>query len=65
VFFSTVVNIQVVATAVTILVGGPGTALSCLLAAPVLMVGARFSRRGLLVGAPLSGVLDPLSTAGG
>jgi hypothetical protein len=50
---------------VTILVGGPGTALSCLLAAPVLMVGARFSRRGLLVGAPLSGVLDPLSTAGG
>ena len=43
---------------------GPRTALSCLLAAPVLMVGARFSRRGLIVGAPISLGLVLVSTVG-
>ena len=54
VFASTVLNIQLTLTVCIVLTGGPRTALSCLLAAPLLMLGARFSRRGLVVGAPVS-----------
>jgi diguanylate cyclase (GGDEF)-like protein len=64
VFFSTVVNIQVFVALAVVLTGGPRTAWSCLLAAPVLMVGARFSTRGLLIGAPISGLLVLAATLG-
>lgn len=64
VFFTTVLNIQLAITVGVVLTGGPRTALSCLLAAPVLMVGARFSTRGLAVGAPISIVLVLAVTLG-
>jgi hypothetical protein len=50
VFVSTVLNIQLTLAVAVVLSGGPRTALSCLLAAPVLMVGARFSHRCLIIG---------------
>jgi diguanylate cyclase (GGDEF)-like protein len=64
VFASTVLNIQLTITVCIVLTGGPRSALSCLLAAPVLMLGARFSRRGLVVGAPLSILLVLAVTVG-
>jgi diguanylate cyclase (GGDEF)-like protein len=64
VFVSTVLNCQLVITVAVVLTGGPRTGLSCLLAAPVLMVGARFSSRGLLVGAPISIALVLAATVG-
>jgi diguanylate cyclase (GGDEF)-like protein len=64
VFASTVLNIQLFATVGVVLTGGPRTAMSCLLAAPVLMVGARFSNRGLIVGTPISLALVVGSTVG-
>ena len=54
VFVSTVLSIQLMIAFAIVLAGGPRTALSCLLAAPVLMVGARFSNRGLIIGVPIS-----------
>jgi diguanylate cyclase (GGDEF)-like protein len=57
VFYSTVLNIQLALAAGVLMTGGPRTPLSCMLAVPVLMVGARFSHRGLVVGAPISAVL--------
>ena len=64
VFVSTVLNIQLVLTLVAAQSGGPRTMLPCLLAIPVLMVGARFSRRGLIIGVPISAVLVLVATVG-
>jgi diguanylate cyclase (GGDEF)-like protein len=64
VFASTVLNVQIAITLAVVVTGGPRTALSSMLAAPVLMVGARFSNRGLIVGAPISAALVLVSTIG-
>jgi diguanylate cyclase (GGDEF)-like protein len=64
VFATTVVMLQLVLAFGTVLTGGPKTASSCLLAIPVLMVAARFSNRGLILGAPLSAVLVIGTTLG-
>ncbi len=64
VFASTVLNIQLMITLGVVMTGGPRTALSSMLVPPVLMVGARFSNRGLNVGAPISAVLVLFSTIG-
>jgi diguanylate cyclase (GGDEF)-like protein len=64
VFYSTVVSIQLVLAAGVLLTGGPRTSLSCMLAMPVLMVGSRFSHRGLIVGAPISALLVVAVTLG-
>ncbi|MEA2124058.1 MAG: two-component system, cell cycle response regulator [Solirubrobacteraceae bacterium] len=64
VFASTVVNIQVMVALGTVMTGGPRTFLACMIAMPVVMVGARFSRRGLAVGAPVSALLIVASTVG-
>jgi hypothetical protein len=64
VFASTVLTLQLALTFGTVLTGGPRTSLSCLLAIPVLMMGARFSDRGLILGAPISAVLIVASTLG-
>ncbi len=57
VFLTTVLNIQVWVAFAAIAIGGPRTAFPCALAAPVLMVGTRFSSRGIALGAPISFVL--------
>ncbi len=54
VFVTTVLNIQIWVALAAIIMGGPRTAFPCALAAPVLMVGTRFSRRGIAIGAPIS-----------
>jgi diguanylate cyclase (GGDEF)-like protein len=64
VFYSTVVSIQLALAAGVLLTGGPRTSLSCMLAMPVLMVGSRFSHRGLIVGAPISALLVVAVTLG-
>lgn len=64
VFVSTIVSLQLVLAFGAVLLGGPTTSTSCLLALPVLMVAARFSNRGLIVGAPLSGALVVAVTLG-
>jgi diguanylate cyclase (GGDEF)-like protein len=64
IFFSTVVNIQLMLTLGAFLTGGPQTFLVTMLAVPVVMVGARFSNRGLAVGAPVSVLLMIASTLG-
>jgi diguanylate cyclase (GGDEF)-like protein len=64
VFVSAVLNLQLTITACAVVAGGPRTGVSCLLAAPVLMVGARFSNRGLVIGAPISAVLVLAATVG-
>lgn len=62
VFVTTVLNIQFWVTFAAIAIGGPKTPFPCALAAPVLMVGTRFSRRGIAVGAPISFVLVLICT---
>jgi diguanylate cyclase (GGDEF)-like protein len=64
VFYSTVLTIQLAVAAGVLMTGGPKTSLSCMLAMPVLMVGARFSNRGLIVGAPISAALVIAVTLG-
>ncbi len=64
VFASTVLNIQLVLTLIAMFSGGPRTMLPCLLALPVFMVGARFSKRGLTIGAPISAALVLVATLG-
>jgi diguanylate cyclase (GGDEF)-like protein len=64
IFASTIVNIQVVLAIGIAMTGGPRTFLVNLLAMPVLMVGARFSNRGLAVGAPISVLLIFAVTVG-
>jgi diguanylate cyclase (GGDEF)-like protein len=64
VFWSTIVNIQVWLAIGAVMTGGPRTFLVCMLAVPVVMVGARFSNRGLMVGAPISALLIIAATVG-
>ena len=64
VFATTVVNIQLFLALGTVITGGPVTPMACLQAVPVLMLGARFSRRGLLVGFPTALVLVVATTLG-
>ena len=64
VFASAVLSSQLVIAFAAALGGGPRTMLPCMLALPVLMVGTRFSNRGLIVGAPLSAVLVLTVTLG-
>jgi diguanylate cyclase (GGDEF)-like protein len=64
VFSSTVVNLQLALATAVVLTGGPRSVLGPLLAIPVLMVAARFSNRGLVVGAPVSAVLIVATTLG-
>jgi diguanylate cyclase (GGDEF)-like protein len=64
VFASTIVNIQVLLAVGAVMTGGPRTFLVCMLAVPVVMVGARFSSHGLVVGAPVSALLIVATTVG-
>ena len=64
VFGSAVLNLQLMLAAFVVITGGPRTSLSCLLAIPVLMMAARFSNRGLTVGAPISIALIIAITVG-
>ncbi len=64
IFFSTVVNIQLMLAFGAVLTGGPESALIYLIALPLVMGGARFSTRGLTVGAPLSALLVVATTVG-
>jgi diguanylate cyclase (GGDEF)-like protein len=64
VFVSTVLVLQLVLALGALLSGGPRSLAPNLLAIPVLMVAARFSNRGLVVGAPISGVLVVATTLG-
>jgi diguanylate cyclase (GGDEF)-like protein len=47
-----------------VLDGGPRTSLVCMVAVPVVMVATRFSRRGLIVGAPASALVVLATTLG-
>lgn len=58
------VNIQVVVALSAVLSGGPRSLLVVMLSVPVVMVGARFSKRGLAVGAPVSALLIIAVTVG-
>jgi diguanylate cyclase (GGDEF)-like protein len=64
VFFSAVVNLQVLVAVGVVLTGGPRTPLVCMVAVPVAMVATRFSRRGLIVGAPASALVVLAATLG-
>jgi diguanylate cyclase (GGDEF)-like protein len=64
VFATTMLNVQIALAIGTVLTGGPVTALSCLQAIPVLMLGARFSARGLRVGVPIAVTLVVATTLG-
>jgi diguanylate cyclase (GGDEF)-like protein len=64
IFFSTVLNIQVVLALGALWTGGPRSYLVAMLAIPAVMVGARFSNRGLILGAPLSALLIVAVTVG-
>jgi diguanylate cyclase (GGDEF)-like protein len=64
IYASTVVNIQVMLALGIVLTGGPRTLLVSTLVVPVVMVGARFSNRGLAVGAPTSALLIVATTLG-
>jgi diguanylate cyclase (GGDEF)-like protein len=64
VFFGTLVNLQLAIAAATLLAGGPETPLACLQVIPLLGMSARFSKRGLVVGAPIGLVLVLATTLG-
>ena len=64
VFFTSAVNVQALVVISVVLDGGPRTPLVCLAAVPVVMVATRFSRRGLLVGAPTSALVVLATTVG-
>jgi diguanylate cyclase (GGDEF)-like protein len=64
VFVSAVMNIALTVTLAAVMTGGPRSNLSSLLAIPVLMVAARFSNRGIAVGAPISAGLILVVTVG-
>jgi diguanylate cyclase (GGDEF)-like protein len=64
VFASTVVWLQLMLGVAVIASGGPRGGGASMLAIPVLMVAARFSNRGLVVGAPISAVLVLVTTVG-
>jgi diguanylate cyclase (GGDEF)-like protein len=64
VFYGTLLNLQLSIAAAALFTGGPRTPIPCLLAIPVLGLAARFSNRGLVVGAPISVVLVIATTLG-
>ena len=64
VFFTTAVNVQALVAISVVLDGGPRTSLVCMVAVPVVMVATRFSRRGLIVGAPASALVVLATTLG-
>jgi diguanylate cyclase (GGDEF)-like protein len=64
VFYLTLVNLQLSIAAAALLTGGPRTPVPCLLVIPVLGMAARFSIRGLVVGAPISVLLVLVTTLG-
>ena len=64
VFVSTILVLQLVLALGAALSGGPRSLAPNLLAIPVLMVAARFSNRGLVVGAPVSALLVLAVTLG-
>jgi diguanylate cyclase (GGDEF)-like protein len=64
VFFTTVISFQALVAGGVVLTGGPRTPLVCMVAVPVAMVATRFSRRGLIVGAPLSALVVLAVTLG-
>jgi diguanylate cyclase (GGDEF)-like protein len=64
VFASTVVWLQLMLAVAVVASGGAAGGGASLLAIPVLMVAARFNNRGLVVGAPISGLLVLLTTVG-
>ncbi len=64
VFTTTVLNIQAMLAVATVIAGGPRTMMSCMLVVPLLILGARFSTRGLVIGAPLSAALVLAVTLG-
>ena len=64
VFVTTVLTIQTTVSIAAVLTGGPRSAMPAALALPVVMVAARFSNRGLVVGAPVSAVLVLATTLG-
>ena len=64
VFASTIVVLQLVLAFGAVVSGGPRSLAPNLLAIPVLMVAARFSNRGLVVGAPISALLVLATTLG-
>jgi diguanylate cyclase (GGDEF)-like protein len=64
VFASTIVVLQLVLAFGAVVSGGPRSLAPNLLAIPVLMVAARFSNRGLVVGAPVSALLVLATTLG-
>jgi GGDEF domain-containing protein len=64
VFASAIVVLQLVLAFGALVSGGPRSLAPNLLAIPVLMVAARFSNRGLVVGAPVSALLVLVTTLG-
>ena len=64
VFFSAVLNIAIVLAVGTALLGGPRSDLAALLAVPMLLLAARFSSRGIAVGAPITAGLILAVTVG-
>ena len=64
VFVSTILVLQLVLAFGAVVSGGPRSLAPNLLAIPVLMVAARFSNRGLVVGAPVSALLVLATTLG-
>jgi diguanylate cyclase (GGDEF)-like protein len=64
VFFTTVINFQVLVAAGAVLTGGPRTPLVCMVAVSVGMVASRFNRRGLIVGVPVSAIIVLATTLG-
>jgi diguanylate cyclase (GGDEF)-like protein len=64
VFFTAVVTFQALVAIGVVLSGGPRTSLVCMVAVPVVMVATRFSRRGLIVGAPASALVVLATTVG-
>jgi diguanylate cyclase (GGDEF)-like protein len=64
VFVSTILVLQLVLAFGAAVSGGPRSLAPDLLAIPVLMVAARFSNRGLVVGAPISAALVIATTLG-
>jgi diguanylate cyclase (GGDEF)-like protein len=64
VYVTTVLNIQLFLTLASLAIGGPRSDFPDLLAVPVLMVASRFSKRGIMFGAPVSAALVLITTLG-
>jgi diguanylate cyclase (GGDEF)-like protein len=64
VFYGQTLNLLLAIAAAVLLTGGPRTQIAALMSIPVLGVCARFSIRGMLVGAPIAAVLIVATTLG-